>query len=131
MKTQKASDSFVWVGFIASWFVTSPALTSQLHLGLISHVCFKTYHAKRSRSVKLTQRSSLKGKHTHAYIYLRKVCYTYVLNIFIYYIVYINTCKYLQNICCICVSLYVTLEHKTVISVNCLKLRCMHHLKAE
>ncbi len=38
MKTQKASDSFVWAGFIASWFVTSPALTSQLHLGLISHL---------------------------------------------------------------------------------------------
>ncbi len=52
MKTQKASDSFVWVGFIASWFVTSPALTSQLHLGLISHVCFKTYHAKRSQKRK-------------------------------------------------------------------------------
>ncbi len=47
MKTQKASDSFVWVGFIASWFVTS-----QLHLGLISHVCFKTYHAKRSQKRK-------------------------------------------------------------------------------
>ncbi len=31
-------DSLVWAGFIASWFVTSPALTSQLHLGLISHV---------------------------------------------------------------------------------------------
>ncbi len=38
VKTQKAGDSFVWAGFIASWFMTSPALTSQLHLGLISHV---------------------------------------------------------------------------------------------
>ncbi len=38
MKTQKASDSFIWAGFIASWFVMSPALTSQLHLGLISYV---------------------------------------------------------------------------------------------
>ncbi len=28
VKTQKASDSFDWAGFIASWFVTSPALTS-------------------------------------------------------------------------------------------------------
>ncbi len=28
VKTQQASDSFVWAGFIASWFVTSPALTS-------------------------------------------------------------------------------------------------------
>ncbi len=33
-----ASDSFVWPGFIASWFMMSPTLTSQLHLGLISHV---------------------------------------------------------------------------------------------
>ncbi len=38
MKTQKASDSFIWAGFIAFWFVMSPALMSQLHLGLISHV---------------------------------------------------------------------------------------------
>ncbi len=50
MKTHKASDSFVWAGFIDSWFVTSPALTTQLHLDWF-HLCFKTNHAKRSPSV--------------------------------------------------------------------------------
>ncbi len=56
VKTQKASDSFVWAGFIASWFVTSPALTSQYTLDWF-HMCFKTYHA--NRSPKHQKRSSL------------------------------------------------------------------------
>ncbi len=37
MKTQKASDSFVWAGFIVSWFMTSPALTS--HYTWIDFTC--------------------------------------------------------------------------------------------
>ncbi len=34
--------------------------------------------------------------YTHACIYLRKMCYVYIL----------NKCKYFQNINCMCVSLY-------------------------
>ncbi len=50
MKTQKASNSFVWAGFIASWFMTSPARRPNYTLDWF-HMCFKTYHAKRSQSV--------------------------------------------------------------------------------
>ncbi len=48
VKTQKASDSFVWAGFIASWFVTSPALTS--HYTWIDFTCasIKTYITQSS-----------------------------------------------------------------------------------
>ncbi len=62
VKTQKASDSFVWAGFIASWFVTSPSLTSQLHLGLISHV-LQDRSRKAFPIAFLLQRSSLEREH--------------------------------------------------------------------
>ncbi len=64
VKRQKARDSFVWAGFIASWFVTSPTLTSQLHLGLISHVLqdlSRKAFPKRLKNV--MQRSSLEREH--------------------------------------------------------------------
>ncbi len=44
-------------------------------------------------------------------MYFRKICYVYILNIFISNINYINidvnTCKYFQNIHCMCVYLYI------------------------
>ncbi len=61
LKTEKASDSFVWAGFIVSWFMTSPALTS--HYTWIDFTC-ASRHITQSipLSVKSTQRSSLKGE---------------------------------------------------------------------
>ncbi len=46
-------------------------------------------------------------KYTH--MYLRKICYVYILNIYIYHLyeykyIHANTCNYFQNICCMCVS---------------------------
>ncbi len=62
MKTQKASDSFVWAGFGRS--VTSLALTFQLHLGLISHVLQDLSHKAFPKRV-LRNRVPLKGN-SHA-----------------------------------------------------------------
>ncbi len=59
--------------------------------------------------------------HTHAYI--SEICYVYILNICIYNIYYmnininanvnvnVNTCKYFQNIYCMCVYLYIHNKH--------------------
>ncbi len=44
---------------------------------------------------------------THTCIYLRKICYDYILNIFVYKNINVYTCKYLQNIYCMCVYLYI------------------------
>ncbi len=46
----------------------------------------------------------------YACIYLRKICYICILNIFIYKLykyIYLNACKYFQNIYCMSVFLYI------------------------
>ncbi len=54
-----------------------------------------------------------KYKHMHVGpIYLRKLCYAYILNIFIhklyeYKYIHVNTCTYFKNIYCICVWFYI------------------------
>ncbi len=48
--------------------------------------------------------------HTHACIYLWKICYVYIyIYIYLYMIsfIWINTCKYFPNIFCMCVALYI------------------------
>ncbi len=58
VKTQKASDSFVWASFIVSWFVMSPALTS--YYTWIDFSCdSRNITQSIPQSVKSTQRSSL------------------------------------------------------------------------
>ncbi len=62
VKTQKASDRFVWAGFIASWFVMSPALTS--HYTWIDFTCasIKTY-ITQSSPLKRQNRCFSSAKH--------------------------------------------------------------------
>ncbi len=73
VKTQKASDSFVWAGFIDSCFVTSPALTSHYTSDWF-HMSFKTNHAKRPPSVRVNvTRVPLKGNRTNCWHLLTKL----------------------------------------------------------
>ncbi len=47
-----------------------------------------------------------KYKHMHVYIY--ETYFVFILNIFIYNIIYMNTCKYFQNtVYCVCVCIYI------------------------
>ncbi len=57
-------------------------------------------------------------KYTHIHVYIKKICYLYILNLFIYNINYmnINVCKYMSIfhiILYVCVFIYIIPIHST------------------